>query len=78
MNQKKDQAPDQFMYLGRWVSRKNFRAYVYSTDEKTKLVNSYDEFDKSLESGEWFASKELAKPIPIVKSGKKQKNGANS
>lgn len=62
MNQLKPQANDQFMYLGRWVSRKNFRVFVYSANGKEKLVNSYDEFNKSLESGEWFASRELAKP----------------
>jgi hypothetical protein len=76
MNQLKEQANDQFCYLGRWVSRKNFRAMVYSTDEKQKLVNSYEEFNNALESGEWFASKELAKPI--IKATRKAKNGSDS
>ena len=70
MNQQKLQANYQFLYLGRWVSRKNFRAMVYSVDEKQKLVNSYDEFNRALESGEWFASKELAKPIKAVRKAK--------
>jgi hypothetical protein len=76
MNQLKQQPNDQFLYLNRWVSRKNFRVIVYSTDEKEKLVNSYDEFNKALESGEWFASKELAKPK--LKATRKAKNGADS
>ncbi len=75
MNQQKQQASSQFLYLGRWVSRNNFRAFVYNAKDEQKLVNSYEEFSSSLESGEWFASKDLAKP---VKAGRKQKNGADS
>ena len=65
---------DQFMYLGRWVSRKNFRAFVYSKDDKQKLVNSYNEFDEALQSGEWFASKELTKPRKKQKKCRRQLN----
>jgi len=68
-----NQANDQFMYLGRWVSRKNFRVMVYGKDEKQKLVNSFDEFNTALESGEWFASK----PV-VVKATRKAKNGSDS
>jgi len=76
MNQQKQQAVDQFLYLGRWVSRKNFRAFVYSKDDKQKLVNNYEEFAQAIESGEWFASKEWAKPI--AKASRKSKNVADS
>lgn len=44
----------QVLYLGRWVSREHFRAFVYNKEGK-KLVNSYDEFSKLISSGIWEA-----------------------
>ncbi len=46
------------IYLGRIVSKKHFRAFVYGTNGEQKLVESWDEFEKAMESGIWFASKE--------------------
>lgn len=50
----------QFEYLGRWVDKKHFRAFVYS-GEKQKLANSYEEFMKLIGSGEWKVNKSKRK-----------------
>ncbi len=47
----------QFLYLGRWVDKHTFRAFVYNEFEK-KLVNSYAEYQAAIESGLWFESPE--------------------
>ncbi len=44
------------MYLGRIVSKENFRAYIYSPDGSQKLVESWDEYEKHMETGLWLAS----------------------
>ena len=54
MNQEKRNMEPQFLYLGRWVSKTHFRAFVYS-DNGSKLVNSYEEFEKEVATGLWFA-----------------------
>jgi hypothetical protein len=58
---KKDQS-EQFLYLGRWVDKKGFRAFVYDKDGNETLANSYPEFEKLTSSGIWFASREDASP----------------
>lgn len=52
----------QVLYLGRWVSREHFRAYVYNNSEQ-KLAKSYDEFAQLISSGVWSAERRDA---PIV------------
>lgn len=42
-------------YLGRIVSKDNFRVYIYSSSGQSKLVNSWDEYECHMESGLWFA-----------------------
>ena len=76
---KKQPIEDQIMYLGRWVSLKNFRAYVYNATT-SKLANSYDEFKKLIESGLWFATLADVEPKhPVqIRSARKAKNGADS
>jgi hypothetical protein len=67
------------IYLGRIVSKEHFRTFIYATDGSQKLVNSWDEFEKHMESGLWFATKEDAvtripvekpkrvrKPVPVM------------
>lgn len=44
----------QVLYLGRWVSKEHFRAFVYGKDEK-KLAKSYDEYCSLISSGLWKA-----------------------
>lgn len=56
----------QILYLGRWVSRKHFRAFVYNSTD-CKLVNSYNEFCSLISSGAWFAEKPIEVTIePVV------------
>lgn len=53
---------EQFQYLGRWVDKQHFRAFVYDKDGKEKLANSCKEFEDLTASGIWFASKLEAEP----------------
>lgn len=50
----------QFQYLGRWVDKKHFRAFVYNKDGSQKLADSYEEFEDLVTSGIWFATKDEA------------------
>ena len=50
----------QFQYLGRWVDKKHFRAFVYSKDGKEKLASTYEEYEDLVTSGIWFATKDEA------------------
>jgi hypothetical protein len=45
------------LYDGRVVPQKGFRAWIYSFDGKTKLVESWEEFQKEISSGVWFVRK---------------------
>lgn len=47
-------------YLGRSVPERGFRAYIFARDGRTRLVNSWDEFELFTHSDEWFATKEEA------------------
>jgi hypothetical protein len=47
-------------YLGRAVPRRGFRAYIFASDGRQKIAESFDEFDLFTHSDEWFASKEEA------------------
>lgn len=49
-----DTLDGQVLYLGRWVPRDSFRAFVYNSSDK-KLCNSYDEYQSLVSSGSWFA-----------------------
>lgn len=68
-------------YLGRIVSKENFRVFIYSSNGTTKLVNSWDEYERHMETGLWFAS--LVKDDPPSgdevqgKSTKVKRNGYN-
>lgn len=59
INQEKLNAHGQVEYLGRWVDKKFFRAFVYSLTDQ-KLAKSYEEFKNLVGSGLWFISKEDA------------------
>lgn len=45
------------IYLGRIVSKENFRVYIYSSNQQEKLVNSWDEYEREIATGLWFAEK---------------------
>jgi len=62
----------QFNYLGRWVDKHTFRAFVYSDKGDEKLANSYQEFISLTTSGLWYASK------PNAPKDRKPKHGTPS
>lgn len=73
------QSDKQVLYLGRWVSREFFRAFVFNSSGQ-HLANSYDEFSELISSGAWFAEKkDIKEPIDNVvdikpKRGRKCQN----
>lgn len=48
----------QVVYLGRSIAKEGFRAFVYGSNGRRKLVNSWDEFEICMASGIWFDSLE--------------------
>jgi len=48
----------QVNYLGRSIAKEGFRAFIYSANGQTKLVESWEQFENYMASGIWFASKE--------------------
>lgn len=61
------------------IPKKGFRAYVYGFDNKTKLVNNWEEFQESIKSGIWFDSIYKVLPTEIIVETKKKgkKNGSD-
>ena len=53
----KNQPTGQFNYLGRWVDKAFFRAFVYNINDEIKLAETYDKFCELIHSGLWFACK---------------------
>lgn len=47
----------QVEYLGRWVDRESFRAFVFNRDGQ-KLARNWTEFQEMIASGLWCARKE--------------------
>lgn len=64
---------DFVVYEGRKVPRAHFRAFVYGTDNKQKLVNSYEEFEAAMATGIWFATKEEANGLLVKFEDKPKK-----
>ena len=56
-------------YLGKQVPRRGFRAFIYASDGRQKIAESYDEFDLFTHSDEWFATKRKQKHLrsPVKK-----------
>lgn len=55
----------QVLYLGRWVSRSHFRAFVYN-NSGSRLVESYKDFSDLISSGVWFAEEKDIQPAVVV------------
>lgn len=51
----------QVLYLGRWVPREHFRAYVYN-DTGKRLANSYEEYLGYMASGIWYSEEGAIPP----------------
>lgn len=73
MKENNEKSKKQVMYLGRWVDKEHFRAFVYKSAKEMKLARSYDEFENLLATGVWFDSPD-AVPQDAVKSIRKSKN----
>jgi hypothetical protein len=50
----------QFQYLGKWVNKAHFRAFVYNDKGEQELARSHQHFEALIGSGVWFASKDDA------------------
>lgn len=62
----------QILYLGRWVDKEHFSAFVYNSKGEERLASSYKEFEDLTTSGVWFASKDDAS------KNRKQKHDSTS
>jgi hypothetical protein len=64
-------------YNGRMVPREGFRAFVYCTDGKVKVTNSWIEYEAHISTGVWFPSKDEIPKLDCdeEKSKSKRKGG---
>lgn len=61
LNQEKDKnSSGQFLYLGRYMEKANFRAFIYNSEGKSHLANSYPEYERMISSGIWFPTRHHA------------------
>lgn len=75
MDQSKHISNDQFLYLGRWVDKKHFCAFVYDKEGNQRLAGSHKDFENLIASGIWFASK----PEPDApKESRRMKHGISN
>lgn len=75
MKENKDNTEKQVLYLGRWVDREHFRAFVYNVSKEAKLAKSYVEFENLLSTGIWFDSLDNLPKSGEGKLSRKNKNG---
>lgn len=61
------------LYDGRMMPASGFRAFIYAPDGKSKLVNSWDEFQEHMQTGIWFSDMESA--LKVSEKTKPQKKG---
>jgi hypothetical protein len=54
------------VYKGRVISKEHFRVFIYAPDGSQKLVDSWDAFEKHMESGLWFDCKEKAQECCVT------------
>jgi hypothetical protein len=60
------------IYNGKIVSKNHFRTFIYSPEGSQKLVESWDEYEKCMESGLWLSSQEEALKIKNALEDAKQ------
>jgi hypothetical protein len=48
------------IYLGKIVNKQNFRAFIYGADGQKRLVESWEAFEASMQSGIWFPTRKEA------------------
>lgn len=62
------------VYLGNIVNKEHFRTFVYAMNGAKKLVESWDEYEKHMESGLWFSTQEDAiKRVPVERKRREKK-----
>ncbi len=61
-------------YLGKIVSKKNFRVFIYSVDGQEKLAESWDEFEKNMATGLWFPTVEDANEAALSQDAKEKED----
>jgi sulfur transfer complex TusBCD TusB component (DsrH family) len=61
------------IYKGRIVDKAHFRVFIYAQDGAKKLVESWDDYERHMESGLWFALREDAMARVAVEKPKKVK-----
>ena len=76
MKENKNGVRKQVMYLGRWVDKELFRAFVYKIGGEKKLAKSYQEFESFISTGIWFDSINNV-PKEEIKSSRKYKHDAS-
>lgn len=54
------------IYLGRIVEKKNFRTFVYGSNDEKKIVESWEAYEAAMQSGIWFATVEDAKAMKEI------------
>ncbi len=57
---------EQVLYLGRWVSREHFKAFVYNSTGQ-HLAKSYQEYSELISSGLWQAEPQKENNIVDLK-----------
>ena len=60
------------IYNGRPVKKDGFRAFIYSPKGFRKIAESWDEFQRDVSSGVWFATKEQAEKLMEERPKKKR------
>ncbi len=69
---------DFVVYEGRKVPRKNFRAFVYGTENKRKIVESYKDFEDAMATGIWFATNDEVHGMASIKPKDKKKQSVRA
>jgi len=64
-------SPQMVSYNGQMVVKEPFRVFVYGTNNTKKLVESWEEFEKALHSGDWFSNPEIKEKEHKTKKNKK-------
>ena len=59
------------VYKGRIVEKKNFRTKIYGQNGSKKIVESWEEFEREMASGVWFATLDEAGDTPVKIEKKK-------
>lgn len=60
-------------YDGRLVPQAGFRTFIYGANGETKLVNSWEEFQRHIETAIWFS--DLKTAIQMMEKQKPKKKG---